>query len=166
MTYKLKYLAAIAILIVTLLAPGKSPLASPRGNFLLVGPSIAQIFDTDRKLYGLAEFRSYHKDRSFGRLVCLETTGDVAYFGFGFFDDIRIIDNVYGVFSFSPGIVSKNGEKKLGHVVEFRTSFELFYQFPKNYRAGVSLNHYSNGGLGDTNPGTESLKMMLYIPVL
>ena len=53
----------------------------------------------------------------------------------------------------------------LGHVVEFRSQLEVAYRFDDRSRIGLSISHYSNASLGDTNPGTESLMVNYSIPV-
>jgi Lipid A 3-O-deacylase (PagL). len=57
--------------------------------------------------------------------------------GFGFFDDGELLD--------------------LGHTIEFKSGFEVFYEFDNHHRIGVSGNHYSNSRLSKRNPGTESV---------
>ncbi len=57
--------------------------------------------------------------------------------GLGFYDDGEFLD--------------------LGHTIEFKTGFEVFYEFENNHRIGLSGNHYSNSRLSNKNPGTESL---------
>jgi len=57
--------------------------------------------------------------------------------GMGFFDDGELLD--------------------LGHTIEFKSGFEVFYEFDNHHRIGVSGNHYSNSRLSKRNPGTESV---------
>ncbi len=44
----------------------------------------------------------------------------------------------------------------LGHALEFRSRLELAYRFGDRSRIGLSIDHSSNAGLGDGNPGVES----------
>mgnify|MGYP000642761801 CR=1 FL=1 len=57
--------------------------------------------------------------------------------GLGFFKDGKLLD--------------------LGHTIEFKSGFELFYEFDNHHRIGISGHHYSNSRLSNTNPGTESV---------
>jgi len=59
----------------------------------------------------------------------------------------------------------KTDDLDLGHAVEFRSQLELAYRFDDRSRLGFSISHYSNAGLGDDNPGTESLMVNYSIPL-
>lgn len=59
--------------------------------------------------------------------------------------------------TFSPGIYFQGKGKNLGYPLEFRSSVELSYIFPKKDRLGIQFYHISNGTFGETNPGTECL---------
>tara|TARA_R110002072_G_scaffold115355_1_gene245608 strand:+ start:680 stop:1201 length:522 start_codon:yes stop_codon:yes gene_type:complete len=47
----------------------------------------------------------------------------------------------------------------LGHALEFRSRLELAYRFDDRSRIGISIDHSSNAGLGDGNPGVESVML-------
>ena len=59
----------------------------------------------------------------------------------------------------------KNSDLDLGHAIEFRSRLEVAYRFDDRSRLGLSLSHSSNAGLGDSNPGTESLMVNYSIPL-
>ena len=162
---RLKYFLAMTVMIIIALSMPVIPNDIPPVNYLTFGPAVAQIFDSKKVVYGLIEWRRYFDRRTGGLLLCLETGKDDYYLALGVFKDVNLIERFNGSFSLSSGIMPEHGEEKLGHVLEFRTSLELYYQSPDNHRLGVSLNHYSNSGLGNINPGTESLKLMLSFPV-
>jgi len=42
---------------------------------------------------------------------------------------------------------------------------EVAYRFDDRSRLGLSISHYSNAGLGDDNPGTESLMLNYSVPL-
>ena len=48
--------------------------------------------------------------------------------------------------------------------VEFREGVVLSWVGPR-FRLGIGVYHASNGGLGEHNPGTEVLEMVLGFPV-
>jgi lipid A 3-O-deacylase len=66
--------------------------------------------------------------------------------------------------SFAPGLYSNGGGKDLGHTIEFRSQIELAYILVSGARVAVSFNHISNAGLGDRNPGVESLALTYVVP--
>ena len=41
----------------------------------------------------------------------------------------------------------------------------LAYSFENNMRFGIAFSHISNAGLGDINPGTESLVLTWAVPL-
>ena len=59
----------------------------------------------------------------------------------------------------------KMDDLDLGHGVEFRSQLEFAYRFDDRSRLGLSISHYSNAGLGDSNPGAESLMVKYSIPL-
>jgi len=47
--------------------------------------------------------------------------------------------------------------KDLGHAIEFRTGLEVAYKIDESSHLGLGIYHLSNAGLGDKNPGEESV---------
>ncbi|MEK9673309.1 MAG: acyloxyacyl hydrolase [Rhodospirillaceae bacterium] len=47
----------------------------------------------------------------------------------------------------------------LGYALEFRSRLELAYRLNDRSRIGISIDHSSNAGLGDGNPGVESVML-------
>jgi hypothetical protein len=59
--------------------------------------------------------------------------------------------------NFAASLYEDGGGKDLGHSLEFRSGIELAYKLDENSHLGLGLYHLSNAGLGDTNPGEESI---------
>ena len=57
--------------------------------------------------------------------------------------------------SFGAGYYNDGDGKKLGHELEFRTTFEISYELKNKNRIGFSFGHISNAKIGDKNPGAE-----------
>lgn len=66
--------------------------------------------------------------------------------------------------SFAPGYFHQGSGKDLGYALEFRSGLEAAWRFTNGVRLGVELNHISNAGLGDRNPGANSLMLMVTVP--
>ena len=49
--------------------------------------------------------------------------------------------------------------------LQFRSQLEVAYRLDNRERIGVALSHYSNAGLGDDNPGTESIMLYYSLPL-
>lgn len=68
--------------------------------------------------------------------------------------------------SFAPHYYHGGNDKlDLDYPLEFRSQLELAYRFDDRSRLGMAVSHYSNAGLGTTNPGTESAVLYYSIPV-
>lgn len=52
----------------------------------------------------------------------------------------------------------------LGYDLEFYSFIEASYEFSNGPRLGVRLGHFSNAGLSDHNPGTETLAAVISFP--
>ncbi len=96
----------------------------------------------------------------------IETTSDGALYGLGGF----IFDMPIGKhFIFSPslatGLYFDGDGKRLGSVIEFRSTVELGYKFDSGTRLTAAFGHISNAGIGDINSGVEILSIYAHVPV-
>ena len=64
-----------------------------------------------------------------------------------------------------PGYYSNQPELDLGSEMEFRSTFYVSRRLDSGRRVGLSLSHYSNGGLARHNPGAETVRIYYQIPV-
>lgn len=76
-----------------------------------------------------------------------------------FMTDSWILSPSLGVGSFDDG-----KDVMLGNDLEFRTGIKLSYQMKNKVRLGLELHHLSNGGLSDSNPGTEPAFVSISFP--
>lgn len=70
------------------------------------------------------------------------------------------IQGSFGLGRYDPGDIID-----LGHLLEFRTGAMIVYHMSNDYDLELALYHFSNGGIGHTNPGTEALVLSISIPV-
>ena len=63
------------------------------------------------------------------------------------------------------GVYGEGDGEDLGHVIEFRSGFELAYRFDDRSRLGIAVHHLSNASIGSTNPGTETALLYYSIPL-
>jgi len=96
--------------------------------------------------------------------VGAEFTSDGAVYGAGGV----LLDVPIGPFVFTPsfgaGLYSNGAGKDLGSVLEFRTQFEVGYQFENQSRFSLSYSHISNAEISDTNPGANILSLYYHLP--
>jgi hypothetical protein len=64
----------------------------------------------------------------------------------------------------AAGVYHDGGGLELGNEFEFREGLVLSWVGPR-LRLGMGFYHASNGGLGENNPGTEVLEVVLGFPV-
>ena len=82
------------------------------------------------------------------------------WLGGGLYYDFTLNDQ----WSLSPSLgmgTYRNGSNDvdLGHAIEFRSQLELAYQLKSNDKVALAFSHFSNAGLGSSNPGVESLSL-------
>lgn len=121
--------------------------------------------DNEAVLYGI-EYR--FEDMYYGLRPTVGgfATTDSSVYGYaGVHWDALEWEGFYLTPNFVVGAYSEGDGKDLGHGVEFRSGIELSYDFYNEYRVGVAFNHLSNAGLGDDNPGTETLIFNYQIPL-
>ena len=119
--------------------------------------------DVSRRRHSAAElglgYRSRNRLWAFRPAAGLAATTSGAVYGWaGIAYDVRI-GRVTLTPSFAPGLYRHGGGIDLGHPVEFRSQFEAGFRLSDRSRIGVALSHMSNAGLGQTNPGVETLTL-------
>ena len=94
------------------------------------------------------------------------TTTDAAIYGYaGIMLDIYFGRRIVLTPSFAAGLYTDGDGKDLGSVIEFRSGLELAYRFDNRVRLGVAFHHISNTSIDDINPGTETLTLVLSLPL-
>ncbi|MEQ8228827.1 MAG: acyloxyacyl hydrolase [Rhodospirillales bacterium] len=87
-------------------------------------------------------------------------TNNSSFLGAGVLVDIYLGRRFVLTPQFSPTWWrGKTSNLDLGHALEFRSRLELAYRFDDRSRIGISIDHSSNAGLGDGNPGVESVML-------
>ena len=66
---------------------------------------------------------------------------------------------------FAVGAYNEGASKDLGSTLEFRSTLEVAYEFDSGHRLGVAISHLSNAGIGDSNPGTETVQAVYSYPL-
>ena len=67
--------------------------------------------------------------------------------------------------SFGAGRFRTGEVLRLGGELEFQSAFSLARRLRNGLRVGTSVQHLSNGGLHDENPGTEVVLLQVSMPV-
>lgn len=86
--------------------------------------------------------------------------------GGGVLLDFQFANNVYFTPSFGAGLYAQgDGDKDLGHIIEFRSQVEMGYEFASGHRLGLAFSHISNASLDNHNPGVEILSLYYHVPI-
>ena len=107
-----------------------------------------------------AEFRGeYHFGDVFwviSPFIGASGTSDGAFYGYGGFGfDIDLGPSIVLTPNGAAGYFERGSGTKLGSWWEFRTGAELAWRFPGESRIGIAVDHTSNAGLTQRNPGEE-----------
>jgi hypothetical protein len=89
----------------------------------------------------------------------LASSGGDAFFFLGCSSDLALARRVGVTPLLSAGYYSEGDGTRLGGALEFRSAVELWVRVGRTARVGVCVDHLSNAGLFDDNPGRESLTL-------
>lgn len=155
------HLATLAMLIMAVPAQAQEP------DFLSVGAGYYDLFDDQAAGEARLEYRFDEERRLwvFTPFVGVMATTDAATYGYaGIGVDVFFGPRWVATPTFAAGIYGNGDGKDLGNAVEFRSGLEVAYRFDDRSRLGLSFTHISNAGIGDRNPGVESLVLMYSVP--
>lgn len=131
--------------------------ALPQGSELKAGAAAWNVFDdVDRYAMHVAYI---HKPLTsfYGlRPTVLLVNADQGqhYFAAGVAKDVYEYESFSVRLAFHAGIVDES--ENLGDTIEFYSSIAALYNVTDDVSLEAEIGHISNGGLGDTNPGSES----------
>lgn len=134
--------------------------------YLAVSAGAFDVADDHTAAEGRVEYRSNLKLWIFKPFAGVMATSDSAVFGYaGVLVDVPLGDSFVATLSFAPGAFHDGDGKDLGNGLEFRSQIEVAYRFENRSRLGLSVSHISNAGLGDENPGAESVMLTYAMPL-
>ena len=160
-------LATALILAVTLLFGAAGQARAEEPDFLTVGAGYYDLFDDRSAAEARFEYRFSEKNKLlwFTPFVGLTATSDAATYGYaGIALDIFFGNRWVATPTFAAGLYGNGDGKDLGNAIEFRSGLEVAYRFDDYSRLGLSFTHISNAGIGERNPGVESLILFYSVP--
>lgn len=94
-----------------------------------------------------------------GGVVTIDREGD-AFIGAGLSGAYRFDEVWFAEFSFMPGLYADgNRRNALGNTLEFRTLIAIGRELTERTALSLALQHKSNGGLSDSNPGVNTVSL-------
>lgn len=150
-------------------AAPKAAAADSRGDDPAFWSFSAGWFDVNKQkneaFEGRIEYRSDYKFWGFKPFGGLMATSDKAVHAFaGIWMDLYFGRRWVLSPSFAPGYYYEGDGKHISDGIQFRSQVELAYRFDDRSRLGISINHISNAGINDPNPGVETLAVSYSIP--
>lgn len=137
-------------------------------SYVSLGVGYYDLFEQDEEAAEFRlEYRPGYKFWIYQPYVSLKGFGGIAatssgsfFAGLGPVIEVALSDRVVLSGSVAPfAYVQGGADKDLGYPLEFRSQAEIAYQFENLSRLGVAISHYSNAGLGDDNPGVETISV-------
>ena len=157
--------AAGLFIALCLMTFNSAPAIAEDPDFLAVSAGIHHYHDNRITAEGRLEYRSDIDLSVFRPFTGFMVTNDRAMYGYGgLFMDLFFGRRLVLQPSFAVGAYAKGNGIDLGHWIQFRSQLELAWRFDDRSRLGLSLNHISNGGISDTNPGIESVGLTYALP--
>jgi lipid A 3-O-deacylase PagL len=146
-------------------APGSGPPAgtSAAGGAFVLAAGAVEIVDPEPRAFVSFEYRPTIRIRRPCPWVAAEATERDRFFGFGVLADFTLGRRTVLTPAFGAAIYLDLGGLGLGSHLEFRSSLEITARAGSG-RVGARLAHYSNAGIGETNPGTEALLFVWVFP--
>jgi lipid A 3-O-deacylase len=93
-------------------------------------------------------------------------TSTADFYGFlGIGIDFYFTQNLYLLPTFALGYYKHTRGIDLGFPLQFREGIELGWHFDNDIRVAATLVHMSNSQLGATNPGQETISLMVSLPI-
>lgn len=125
------------------------------------------IFKTNTEAAFGAEYRSGAHLWLVHPFAGIFATHKGAVYGYGgFLVDVPVGDRLYVTPSLAVGGYHQgNGNRDLGSVIEFRSALEISYRFDNGGRLGARIEHISNAGISNTNPGSEQAFLTYSHPI-
>jgi len=165
-----KWLGAVAAALLGGLLSVARPAHAEDPAFLSASAGYFDIIDGEHSAFaGTLEYRHDKRFWIFKPMAGAMATSEGAVYGYaGVLVDIYFGRRWVLTPSFAPGLYWKGNSsdpKDLGNTVEFRSQLELSYRFDDRSRLGLGFNHISNAGLGEHNPGVETLMLTYSFPL-
>lgn len=149
-----------------------APLAAQEPAALVLGAGATGIFRhnshvTDTEGVASIEYRaSYDLWRGVKPLVgAFAGTDGSAYVHAGVYRDFELSSRWIVTPHFSAGAYSNGNKNDLGGTLEFQSGVDLFYRWERGWRLGATLRHVSNAGIYDSNPGIETVALLVSVPL-
>lgn len=140
--------------------------AAPAADiWLLAGPGFGPLRRPPRQFYGSLELDLWPVRRHFGVWASMDNSPGGRWVGLGPLVGTTVGRGIHLGFGTGPGWYPDRGRFDLGSHLEFRSTVYLTVPLKSGWEAGLTLSHYSNAGTASHNPGAETVRVVLVIPL-
>ena len=133
---------------------------------IMFSAGVGEALESDVLPFGTVDFRfkqNYGGIHPYG--VGGWTSKGALYLGAGLLYHFTLKHGMRLTVSSGPGYYQHRGDlKNLGNRIEFYSRIELSRVLSRGRRLGLSIGHISNGGLGSSNPGSETICLTFTTP--
>jgi hypothetical protein len=157
-------LAVRLVLGAQLMLAGTLP-AFAGGTAILVGPGFGPLRQPPRKVFGSLEVDHEFATGPLGFWASFDGGNVDKFFGVGLLLAMPLGRGWRIAISSGPGWYSNVRPFNLGNSLEFRSSLYVLRRLSTHLSAGLSVSHYSNAGTAIHNPGAETVRLLLSVPL-
>ncbi len=139
---------------------------SQKPQLLTAGVGLAGVVDNDHSeiVFGVLEYRPAWMYKNLRPWAGIMSSDQEFFVSAGINLEYPLHANWLLIPGAGLGCYLEDNGLELGSHLEFKTFLELAYRFSNASRLGLRLSHLSNAGLGDRNPGAESLTVLYSHP--
>ncbi len=162
--YKKKFLNKGLVIILVIFFANK--VYCQNNCFIITGFGVADVLDTPKKGFASFELRKPFQFKSVAlTLNCVvEGSDEDDYVGLGASLERRLSNKLKVALTTGFGRFS-NKNMDLGSKTEFRSGIDLFFKVSRKLNLVFSFYHYSNGGISEYNPGSETVTVRVSVPL-
>jgi hypothetical protein len=125
---------------------------------------VLEVFDSARGEFSV-DLRFGGRGRWQPRLIGTWAAGGAIFAGAGLLLHATPAEGWDFAIGFAPGYYERKHGPRLGSRLEFFSTIEISREVGRGQRVGLSIGHMSNGSIGDSNPGTETVSIFWLLPV-
>ena len=135
------------------------------GTWLTFGAGIEPLKRGPRRAFGSLELARWSARRRVGVWASYDATTDSRWMGLGLAVGLPVGERGFLSLSSGPGWYPDQRTFDLGSGRVFRSTLTCTWRGGGRWEAGLALSHYSNGGAVGHNPGMETLRLVVGIPL-
>lgn len=144
---------------------GPAGIAGDGGTWLTLGVGVEPLKQGPRRAFGSVELARWSARRRVGVWASYDATTDSRWMGLGLEVGTPVGPRGFLSLSSGPGWYPDQRTFDLGSERVFRSTLTWTWRLEEGWEAGLAFSHYSNGGVAWHNPGMETFRVVVAIPL-